>query len=102
MARKKRSYRRARSAGSYVKRRATRSYRSKSPDVIGNVGAGAAAGVVASLASKYVGNQFGPALGMGGVGYLANNATLMTIAGVNLARLIPVGGNGGTSGGGYI
>jgi len=40
---------------------------------------------------------------MGAVGYFANNPTLLTLAGMNLARLIPIGSStASTSGGGFI
>jgi hypothetical protein len=60
------------------------------------------AGVVAGLASQ-VGNRFLPGyggpLGMGAVGYYMNNPTLLTMTGLSLSSMIPVGSflGGGTT-----
>lgn len=62
-----------------------------------NVGWGAAGGVAAKFGAT-INPTFGPAVGLGAVGYLANNETLLTLAGMQLANLVPMG-NVGTSGG---
>ena len=67
------------------------------------------AGVVGGLASQ-IGNRFlpgyGAPLGMGATGWFMNNPTLLTLAGVNLSAMIPIGGllggSSGNSGGGAI
>lgn len=59
-------------------------------------------GVLGGLASQ-VGTRFVPgyggALGLGGVGYFMNNPTLLTLAGINLSAMIPIGGILGGAGG---
>lgn len=62
---------------------------------------GAAGGVAAKFGANF-NPTFGPALGMGAVGYFGNNDTLLTLAGMSLSNLIPIGtGTTGTSGGYY-
>ena len=64
------------------------------------VGWGAAGGVAAKFGAS-LNPTFGPALGLGAVGYLGNNETLLTLAGMQLANLIPMGGASSSTGGGY-
>jgi len=65
-------------------------------------------GVLGGIAAQ-VGNGFlpgfGAAAGLGGVGYVMNNPTLLTLAGLNLSRSIPVGNfipGAGVQEGGFI
>ena len=66
---------------------------------------GAIAGVISQFGSKYLGAWGAPA-SVGAVGYVMNNPTLLTLAGMQAASLVNVGGVlGGTtasSGGGYL
>jgi hypothetical protein len=63
------------------------------------------AGALGGVAGKFGGSfnaTWGPPLGMGAVGYLMNNDTLLTLTGMSLANVIPIpGGSGGTGGGWY-
>jgi len=65
------------------------------------------AGGLGGVAAQAAGNfnaQWGPALGLGAVGYLMNNETLLTLAGMNLSRNVPVlgGGGGSSAGSGWV
>jgi hypothetical protein len=71
--------------------------------LIGHALAGVAAGVGAQVASRFLGPTYGAPLAYAGVGYVAKNDTLMTLAGISASSLIPVGSvlggsNGGSSG----
>lgn len=86
-----------RTAKSAVRRRSPTSKAATGPLI-----AGLAAGIAAQFASRY-NAQFGPALGLGAVGFYMRNDALMTMAGMNLARSIPLGGLGAPAPvGGYI
>lgn len=94
MAKKRATRRRSSSSGGGIRRTVSRATGGKFGPVI--------AGVVAGLASQ-VGNRFMPGyggpLGMGAVGYYMNNPTLLTMTGLSLSSLIPVGNMlGGTTG----
>lgn len=67
---------------------------------------GAAGGIAASLLGRFI-PGYGSLVGMGAVGYFTGNPTLLTLTGINLAALIPLGnvlGSVGSpsSGGGAI
>ena len=59
---------------------------------------GAAGGIAASLLSRFI-PGYGSLVGMGAVGYVTNNPTLLTLTGINLAALIPLNNIMGTMGG---
>ena len=63
---------------------------------------GTAGGVDAKVGGNF-NSQFGPAAGLGAVGYFARNDTLLTLAGMSLSNLvsIPGTGSGNTDGGWY-
>ena len=97
MAKKRRTRRRVSSGGS-IRRHVSRVTGGKFGPVIAGLIGGLAAQVGASLIPNY-----GAPLGLGTAGYLQNNATLMTLAGVQASALIPIGGIvpglGGNAGG---
>ena len=68
---------------------------------------GAAGGIAASLLGRFI-PGYGSLVGMGAVGYFTGNPTLLTLTGINLAALIPIGnvlgglGSGAPSGTGAI
>lgn len=66
---------------------------------------GAMAGVAAEAGQKFLG-QYGVPLGVGAVGFLKNDSTLKTIAGLQIGSIIGdmipyIGGGGSTMGGVY-
>ena len=70
-----------------------------------NVAWGAAGGLAGSFAARFNG-VWGPAVGMGAVGYVGNNQTLLTLAGVSLGQnatglLGGMGAGSGTGSGWY-
>jgi len=96
MARRKRS-----SSIRYRTRYVTRRVRSASRGSFKGVIDGALAGIVSGIASKYVGG-WGSTVGSLAVGWWRNNATLKTIAGIQLghqlAGMIPgIGSTGGST-----
>lgn len=67
------------------------------------VGVGAAGAIAAKVGGNF-NPQFGPAAGLGVVGFLANNDTLLTLSGMSLAQSLPIpgiGGSGNTGSGWY-
>lgn len=101
MAKKKTTRRRSR--GGVVRRYASRA-RSFGGGKIGPVLDGVMAGVAAQVGNAFL-PSFGAAGGMAAVGWFRNNPTLMTLAGLNLSRNIPVGNfipGAGVQEGGFI
>lgn len=97
MARRRRSYGRARS---YVRRARGGGGNGNMKGVIDGV----MAGVVGGLAGKYLGS-YGQPIGTLGVGWFRHNSTLMTMGGIQLGSMltgmIGLGGNGNGNGGFY-
>jgi hypothetical protein len=61
-----------------------------------------AGGAIAARAGAQFNPQYGPALGLGAVGFLGNNQTLLTLAGMSLAQNIPIPGmTSGSTGSGW-
>lgn len=89
-------YRRARSGGS----RARRMGSSFGGGTFGPIIQGAAAGLVASTLTGRV--PYGNTLGVAAVGWFTKNSTLLTLAGMQAAALIPNPLAGGEAGAGYI
>ncbi len=94
-------YRAAKKAKAAVRRRAPA--RAGIEAVGRNVVVGVAGGLAAQLGGSFH-PIYGPPAGMAIVGYLGKNDTLQTIAGMSLARAIPLGGVLGApaANGGYI
>lgn len=63
--------------------------------------AGAAGGIGAKLGAS-VSPTYGPVLGLGAVGYFMNNDTLLTLAGMQVANMIPLGSSGSSGSGGWF
>ena len=97
MPKKRTPYRRARS----VVRRVTHHASGIGGGKFGPVIAGAVGGLASQIGNRFL-PGYGSPLGMGAVGYFMNNPTLLTLAGVNLSAMIPIGGllGGSTSTGG--
>jgi len=68
---------------------------------------GAAGGIASSLLGRFI-PGYGSLVGLGAVGYFTGNSTLLTLTGINLAGMIPLGnvlgtmGSGSANGGGAI
>ena len=68
---------------------------------------GAAGGIASSLLGRFI-PGYGSLVGLGAVGYFTNNPTLLTLTGINLAAMIPIGnvlgsmGSTSNNGGGAI
>jgi len=58
---------------------------------------GAAGGIVSSLLGRFI-PGYGSLVGLGAVGYFTGNQTLLTLTGINLAAMIPLGNVLGTMG----
>ena len=56
---------------------------------------GAVGGIASSLLGKVI-PGYGSLVGLGAVGYFTGNQTLLTLTGINLAALIPIGNALGT------
>jgi len=102
MAFKKKATRRRRSVSSGVRR-----YTSRVSGMGGKFSPvlhGVLGGIAAQVGNGFL-PGFGAAAGLGGVGYVMNNPTLLTLAGLNLSRNIPVGNfipGAGVQEGGFI
>ena len=58
---------------------------------------GAAGGIASSLLGRFI-PGYGSLVGLGAVGYFTNNPTLLTLTGINLAAMIPIGNVLGSAG----
>lgn len=102
MAKRKATRRRRSSSGGTVRRYASRV--SGMGGKFSPVLHGVLGGIAAQAGNGFL-PGFGAAAGLGGVGYMMNNPTLLTLAGLNLSRSIPVGNfipGAGVQEGGFI
>jgi hypothetical protein len=77
--------------------RARRAVSSAAGGKFGPIIAGVAAGLASQVGNRFLPGYGGP-LGMGAVGYFTNNPTLLTMTGLSLSNMIPIGNLlGGTS-----
>lgn len=93
---------RRRSAGGFVRK--ARSYAVRGGGGFSPIIQGVLGGVASQVGQRFLPGYGGP-LGVGAAGYFTGNATLLTLAGMQTAALLPLGGIIGTSnggGGGYI